>query len=416
MNTFDADVIVAGAGLAGATFALAAAQGGLDVILVDPVPFSTQLDASFDGRASAIAWSSFRQWQALGAGEDLAPVAERIERILVTDGKRPGAASGAGHGVFLRFDAAEISDRSEGEPMGWMVENRQSRVALSRALERSTVRLRTPVGLAGLEHDDFGVTAALSDGTSARAPLVVGAEGRASKVRDLSGIGVVGWPYPRSGVVATVKLGRPHDGIAHEVFLPDGALAILPLTDQRASLVWTEPHDRARALKAASLEAFTAHLSRRFGEFLGEVEVLEPRFVYPLSLLLADSLIAPRAALVGDAGHGIHPLAGQGLNLGLKDAAALAQVLVEARRLGEDIGGAAVLERYLRWRRFDNVTMAMMMDAFDRTFATDNPVVRGVRDLGMAAVNAVPAARRFFMAEAGGAVGDLPQLLRGEPL
>jgi len=416
MSTFDADVIVAGAGLAGATFALAAASGGLDVIVVDPAPFSTQLAASFDGRASAIAWASFRQWQALGMGADLAPVAQRIEKILVTDGKRPGAASGPGHGVFLRFDASEIADRSEGEPMGWMVENRQSRAALSRALERSSVRLRTPVGLEDLEVDPFGVTAILSDGSRVRAPLVVGAEGRASKVRDVSGIGVVGWPYPRSGVVATVKLERPHDGIAHEVFLPDGALAILPLTDQRASLVWTEPHDRARALKAASLEAFTAHLSRRFGDFLGEVEVLEPRFVYPLSLMLADSLTGPRVALVGDAGHGIHPLAGQGLNLGLKDAAALAETLVEARRLGEDIGSVPVLERYQAWRRFDNLTMAVMMDVFDRTFATDNPVVRGVRDLGMAAVNAVPAARRFFMAEAGGAVGHLPRLLRGEAL
>lgn len=416
MGNFDADVIVAGAGLAGATFALAAASGGLGVIVVDPAPFSTQLEASFDGRASAIAWASFRQWQALGMGDDLAPVAQPIQKILVTDGKRPGAASGAGHGVYLRFDAEEIADRSEGEPMGWMIENRQSRVALSKALERSTAKLRTPIGLAGLETDAFGAVVTLSDGSRLRAPLVVGAEGRASRVRDLSGIGVVAWPYPRSGVVATVRLERPHDGVAHEVFLPDGALAILPLTDQRASLVWTEPHERAKALKAASLEAFTAHLGRRFGEFLGEVEVLEPRFVYPLSLLLADSLIAPRAALVGDAGHGIHPLAGQGLNLGLKDAAALAEVLVDARRLGEDIGSAQVLARYQSWRRFDNVTMAVMMDAFDRTFATDNPIVRAVRDTGMAAVNAVPAARRFFMAEAGGAVGDLPRLLKGEAL
>lgn len=416
MSTFDADVIVAGAGLAGATFALAAAHGGLDVVLVDPAPFSTQLAPTFDGRASAIAWSSFRQWRVLGLEPDLAPVAQPIERILVTDGKRPGAASSAGHGVFLRFDAAEIGDRSEGEPMGWMVENRQSRQALSRALERSSVNLRTPVGLEGLEADGFGVTAILSDGSRVRAPLVVGAEGRASKVRDFAGIDTVGWAYPRSGVVATVKLEQPHGGVAHEVFLPDGALAILPLTDQRASLVWTEPHDRAKALKDASLEAFAAHLSRRFGEFLGRVEPLEPRFVYPLGLQLAETLAGPRAALVGDAGHVIHPLAGQGLNLGLKDAAALAETLVEARRLGEDIGSAPVLERYVRWRRFDNMAMAAMTDGFDRLFATDNPLVRGVRDAGMAAVNALPGARRFFMAEAGGAVGDVPRLLRGEAL
>lgn len=416
MSTFDADVIVAGAGLAGATFALAAAHGGLDVILVDPAPFSVQLEPAFDGRASAIAYSSFRQWRVLGVGEALKSVAQPIERILVTDGKRPGAASGAGHGVFLRFDASEIEDRAEGEPMGWMVENRQSRLALSQALERSSVRLIIPAGLAGLEEDPFGVTAALTTGQTLRAPLVVGAEGRASRVRDFAGIETVGWSYPRSGVVATVRLGRPHGGVAHEVFLPDGALAILPLTEQRASLVWTEPHDRAQALKAAGIEAFTAHLKRRFGDFLGEIEVLEPRFVYPLGLQLAETLVGPRAALVGDAGHVIHPLAGQGLNLGLKDAAALAEVLVEARRLGEDIGSAAVLERYVRWRRFDNLAMSAMTDGFDRLFATDNSLIRTVRDAGMAAVNAVPAARRFFMAEAGGAVGDLPRLLRGQPL
>lgn len=416
MRTFDADVIVAGAGLAGATFALAAAHGGLRVGLVDPLPFSAQLEPTFDGRASAIAYSSFRQWRVLGVAPRLEAVAQPIERILVTDGRRPGAASGKGLGVFLRFDAEEIADRSEGEPMGWMVENRQARVALSRALEASDIDLRTPARIRTLESDGVGVTATLDDGSSLTAPLVVGAEGRASMVRDWAGIETTGWPYPRSGVVATVRLGRPHGGVAHEVFLPDGALAILPLTDQRASLVWTEPHDRARALKTASLGAFTALLKRRFGEFLGEVEALEPRFVYPLGLQLAHSLAAPRAALLGDAGHAIHPLAGQGLNLGLKDAAALAEVLVEARRLGEDIGALSVLQRYDRWRRFDNLAMSAMTDGFDRLFATDNPLIRLVRDAGMAAVNVTGPARRFFMQEAGGAVGDLPRLLRGQPL
>lgn len=416
MRTFDADVIVAGAGLAGATFALAAAHGGLRVVLVDPLPFSAQLEPTFDGRASAIAYSSFRQWRVLGVAQHLEAVAQPIEKILVTDGRRPGAASGNGLGVYLRFDAEEIADRSEGEPMGWMVENRQARVALSRALEASDVDFRTPARIRSLEGDGVGVTAILDDGSSLTAPLVVGAEGRASMVRDWAGIETTGWPYPRSGVVATVRLGRPHGGVAHEVFLPDGALAILPLTDQRASLVWTEPHDRARALKTTSLEAFTALLKRRFGEFLGEVEALEPRFVYPLGLQLAQTLAAPRAALLGDAGHAIHPLAGQGLNLGLKDAAALAEVLVEARRLGEDIGALSVLQRYDRWRRFDNLAMSAMTDGLDRLFATDNPLVRLVRDAGMAAVNVTGPARRFFMQEAGGAVGDLPRLLRGQPL
>ena len=204
--------------------------------------------------------------------------------------------------------------------------------------------------------------------------------------------------------------------MAHEYFLPGGPFAILPLTDQRASLVWTEPKDRAGALRTASDMAFHAHLQRRFGEFLGPVRAEGPRFVYPLSMWLADEMWAPRIALLGDAAHAIHPIAGQGLNLGLKDAAALAEVLSDAARLGEDIGSDAVLERYAAWRRFDNVTVTAATDVFNRLFSNDNPLLRLARGVGIAAVNRIGPARRFFMAEAGGSVGDLPRLLRGEAL
>jgi 2-octaprenyl-6-methoxyphenol hydroxylase len=204
--------------------------------------------------------------------------------------------------------------------------------------------------------------------------------------------------------------------VAHEYFLPSGPFAILPLTERRASLVWTEPTRRGEALRGARDEVFHAHLRRRFGDFLGEVEAHGPRFVYPLSLQLAARLTAPRLALIGDAAHGIHPLAGQGLNLGLKDAAVLAQVLAEAARLGEDIGSLAVLERYARWRRLDNVAVALACDGFNRVFSNDYPALRLARDAGMALVNRIGPARRFFMQEAGGALGDLPRLLRGEAL
>lgn len=416
MSAFDADVIVAGAGMAGVTFALAAAHGGLEVIVVDPAPFDQQLAPTFDGRASAIAYSCLRQWRVLGLGERLAPHASPIERILVTDARGAGPAAAPPWPVFLRFDAEEIAERAAGEPLGWMIENRRIRQALAGALAESGVRLMAPAAAVGVERDAGGASLRLTDGRTLRAPLVVGAEGRTSKVREAARIDVIGWSYPRSGVVATVRLERSHEGVAHELFMPQGPLAILPLTDQRANLVWTEAHHRARALKDASPLAFAAHLGRRFGEHVGGFTVEGPRFVYPLGLQLAETLAVERIALLGDAGHAIHPLAGQGLNLGLKDAAALAEVLVEARRLGEDIGSLAVLDRYQRWRRFDIAAMAMATDGFDRLFSTDEAVVRAVRDLGMAVVNRIGPARRFFMREAGGDLGDLPRLLRGEAL
>jgi 2-octaprenyl-6-methoxyphenol hydroxylase len=233
-------------------------------------------------------------------------------------------------------------------------------------------------------------------------------------IRQEAGIGAIGWDYAQVGVVATVKLGRPHDGVAHEYFLPSGPFAILPLTGDRASLVWTESARAGAALKTARDEMFHAHLQRRFGEFLGAAVREGPVFTYPLSLQLAERLTAPRVALLGDAAHGVHPIAGQGLNLGLKGAAALAETLVEAARLGEDIGSEAVLERYAAWRRFDTATLAAGMDLFVRLFSNDHPLLRLGRGLGMAAVNRVGPARKFFMQEAGGAVGDLPKLLRGE--
>jgi 2-octaprenyl-6-methoxyphenol hydroxylase len=254
----------------------------------------------------------------------------------------------------------------------------------------------------------------LADGRILRAPLVVGAEGRGSVAREVAGIETMGWSYGQSGVVATVALEHDHQGVAHEYFLPSGPFAILPLTGRRASLVWTESTRRGEALRGARDEVFHAHLRRRFGDFLGRVEAQGPRFVYPLSIQLATRLTAPRLALLGDAAHAIHPLAGQGLNLGLKDAAALAQVLAEALRLGEDIGSEAVLERYARWRRLDNLAVSLACDGFNRLFSNNNPLLRAARGAGLAAVGRIGPARRFFMQEAGGALGDLPRLLRGE--
>ncbi len=413
---FDADVLIAGAGMAGATLALALKSGGLEPVLIDPTPFERQLAPTFDGRSSAIAFSCFRQWRTLGLAPLMEPHAQRMDHILVTDGRSPGAATPGQTPFFLHFDAAEIADRVAGEPLGYMIENRRTRAALAEAVETAGIRVIAPARVVGVEVDGPAGVVRLADGETLRAPLVVGAEGRGSPVRAAAGIDAVGWDYPQSGVVCTVKLEQPHGGVAHEYFLPGGPFAILPLTENRASLVWTEKRDRAEALKAARPEVFMAHLNRRFGEFLGRVEVVGPVFSYPLSLSIAERFTARRIALLGDAAHGVHPIAGQGLNLGLKGAAALAEVLVEATRLGEDIGSEAVLDRYAAWRRFDTMTLAAGMDAFVWLFSNDNPLVRLARGVGMAAVNRVAPARRFFMHEAGGAVGDLPRLLKGEVL
>lgn len=415
-ETFDADVIIAGAGMAGATLALALKSAGLEPILIDPIVFDDQVAPTFDGRASAIAFASFRQWRTLGLAAEIEPHAQRIEQILVTDGFSPGAAARKPTPFYLRFDSTEIADRSEGEPLGYMLENRRSRAALAAGVGRAGIRVEAPAKVAAVEFDGRAARVSLEDGRILTAPLVVGAEGRGSIVRRAAKIGAIGWDYPQTGVVATVRLERGHEGVAHEYFLPGGPFAILPLTDDRASLVWTESRAKGAALKAASPEAFHAHLQRRFGEFLGAARLEGPVFTYPLSLQLAERFCAPRTALLGDAAHGIHPIAGQGLNLGLKGAAALAEVLVEAARLGEDIGSEAVLERYARWRRFDTVMLAAATDVFTRLFSNDNPLLRTARGVGMAAVNRIGPARRFFMADAGGAAGDLPRLLRGEAL
>jgi len=411
------DVIVIGGGMAGATLALALRSGGLRPIVVERAPMSDQWDETFDGRASAIAFSAFRQWRALGLAPHLEPHAQRIEQILVTDGRSPGASAPRAPSPFgLRFDSGEIAERVEGEPLGYMLENRRIRLALAEGLKASDIQVLAPATLARVEVEAGGASAMLADGRTLSAPLVVAADGRGSQVRKMASIGVVGWPYKQSGVVATVDLERPHDGVAHEHFLPSGPFAILPLTGNRASLVWTEQTDQAKALMAVRPEAFQAYLDRRFGEFLGKATAQANRFNYPLSLELAERMTAPRIALLGDAAHGVHPIAGQGLNLGLKDIAALAQVLVDARRLGEDIGSTLVLERYARWRRFDNVMLAAATDGFTRLFSNDNPLLRLARGAGMSAVNALGPARRFFMEEAGGATGELPRLLRGEAL
>jgi 2-octaprenyl-6-methoxyphenol hydroxylase len=414
----DFDVVIAGGGMAGATLALALAQARLRVAVVDAAAPDTRVAPAFDGRTSAVAFANFRQWRALGLGEALSAQAQPITEILITDGPAPGARRGAPLPAFLHFDVDEVAAETGGEPLGWVLENRYIRAALNTALATSDVT--TFVGAVQVvSAAPSGATVTLKDGRKLRATVVVGADGRASRVRTASGIGVQGWAYGQAGVVATLALEHPHSGVAHQHFLPGGPLAILPLVgdasaEHRASLVWTERSDRAEALLAASPQAFEAHLARRFGEMLGRPRLIGPRMAYPLRLQVADRITAPRIALIGDAAHVIHPIAGQGLNLGLKDVGALADVLIAAGRIGEDIGSEMVLDRYAGWRRFDGAGLAMATDLLTRLFSNDALPLRIARDLGLAAVNNAPALRRLFMREAGAGLGDLPQLLQGE--
>jgi 2-octaprenyl-6-methoxyphenol hydroxylase len=399
------DVIIGGGGFVGLSLALALARKGLAVTVADPVTPAVAADAKFDGRVSALSYAALRMFRALQVWPELAAEAQPIEQILVTDaalGKSPSPFS-------LHFDGQEI-----GGPLGAIAENRAIRRALYGAVARQPrIRLIAPSGVAALKIEGAMATAQLTDGTALDAPLVVAADGRDSRLREDMGIGSVGWSYAQSGIVATVTHARPHNGTAYEHFLPAGPFAILPLTGNRSSLVWTEKTAVAAEMMQRDNAGFVAEIARRFGDHLGAVTCDGPRWSYPLRFHLARDYVRPRFALAGDAAHGIHPIAGQGLNLGLRDAAALADVIVDAAELGRDIGALDVLKAYERWRRFDSFATGLTMDALNRLFANDIAPLRGLRDLGMGLVDKIGPLRRALMREAGGDTGKLPSLMQG---
>jgi 2-octaprenyl-6-methoxyphenol hydroxylase len=402
-----ADVVVSGGGMVGLSLGLALAQGGFRTVVADVTPMTAQLDPKFDGRVSALAYASIRMYRALGVWDALEKEAQPIREILVTDGA-PGRAASP---FSLHFDAQEVG----ASQLGAIVENRHIRAALQgKALSEKNLTVLAPAAVKSISTEAGGVTALLGNGETVAARLAIAADGRVSPLRDAAGIKTIGWSYPQIGIVATVEHERPHNGVAYEHFLPAGPFAILPMTGNRASLVWTEEKAKAPALLALDEDRFNEELARRFGAHLGAVKATGPRWSYPLSFHIARDFVKPRFALAGDCAHGIHPIAGQGLNLGLKDAAALAEVLLDAARLGQDIGALDVLKRYERWRRFDSVTLAASTDALNRLFSNDIEPLRVLRDIGMGLVDSIGPARRFFMRHAGGDVGKLPRLMRGE--
>lgn len=404
------DILIVGGGLNGPALALALSQGGFSVTVVDARPAPARAEAGFDGRAYALAIASKRLLTMIGLWAGLADKAQPILKIKASDGL---AGSGPAP-FFLTFDADEIEEG----PMGFLVEDRYLYAAFLAAMQADpNITLLSGETVVAQEVTAAGVQVTLASGRSLQARVLVGCDGRTSGTAERAGIRRSGWSYGQTALVTAVHHEKPHNGIAHQYFMPAGPLAILPLVGgHHSSIVWAETDATAAAIQALPDAEYLAALRPRFGSFLGEISLAGARFTYPLNLTLANGFVAPRLALVGDAAHGVHPIAGQGLNLGLRDVGALAQVLIEAARRGEDIGALDVLTRYQTWRRFDSTSLALGMDGVNRLFSNSNPLLRLARDAGLGLVNASPALRRGFMRQAAGLTGDLPKLLAGKAI
>lgn len=403
------DVIIAGGGLNGPALALALAQAGFHVTLVDARPDGARAAEGFDGRAYALALASQRLLAALGVWPEVAREATAIEAIRTSD----GVPQGASVPFFLSFDRGELDEG----PMGFLLEDRYLHKALVAAMAAEPkIRRLSGVSVVAQEAGAEAISVTLSTGEALSARLLVGCDGRGSGVAGRAGIRRQGWGYGQTALVNALQLDAPHGGVAHQVFLPGGPVAILPLSGDRVSIVWSEEERAAARIRDLPDSDYLDLLMEKIGHLTGPAQLTGDRFSYPLSLSLAESYIAPRVALAGDAAHGIHPIAGQGLNLGLRDVAALAEVLADARARGEDLAAGNVLERYQTWRRFDATSLALGMDVVNRLFSNHSPLARGLRGLGMRAVAALDAPRRSFIREAAGLSGELPRLLQGRRL
>jgi 2-octaprenyl-6-methoxyphenol hydroxylase len=408
------EILIAGGGMVGMATAIGLAQAGIDCVVVDVEAASQQMAEAYDGRSSAIAYGSQQALKSLGIWPGMADAAEPILDIRVSDG-RPGEPAAP---LFLHYDHLESGLDA---PFGAIVENRATRRALlARLAELPQVKVIAPARVAGLAPGAGLLTASLEGGPEVVASLVVAADGARSALRTKAGIGVAEFNYAQTGIVCTVTHELAHEGVAHEHFLPAGPFAMLPMTDHeglhRSSIVWTERRDLVPALLALDDDSFSAEIERRFGDTLGRIRVLGRRWSYPLRLIHAESYVANRLVLIGDAAHAIHPIAGQGLNLGLRDVAALAEVLADAHRLGLDMGAGDVLADYQRWRRFDTMLLIAVTDSLNRLFSNDVAPIRLLRDAGLGIVNRMAPVKRLLMRHAMGAAGSRPRLLRGLPL
>jgi 2-octaprenyl-6-methoxyphenol hydroxylase len=401
-----ADAIIFGGGLVGLALASALDASGVSAIVVDPADPDLRKDASFDGRTSAVSSSSMAMLRTIGVADRLAEPGCPIRRIAVADGLQPGG---------LHFDP------DDDEPLGWMHENRHLRAALrARAEAGKTTWLLWKSRVGSVDRGDHGVTVALEDGRKLHAPLLIAADGRNSPMRESAGIRVAHWRYDHQAIVSVLRHERPHDHVAYEIFYPSGPFALLPMSDDegghRSAIVWSVPQDDAAGWLALNDEDFAAEAEAAMGGFLGKVALLAPRSSYPLGFHHAAQITEKRLALAGDAAHAIHPIAGQGLNLGFRDAAALAEVLVEGARLGLDLGDAQLLDRYQRWRSLDSLMVAMATDSLTRIYGVPGRTASAIRRFGMSLVGRIGPLRDRLMSEARGTSGDLPLLLRGLPI
>jgi 2-octaprenyl-6-methoxyphenol hydroxylase len=400
------DVIIFGGGLVGLALASALDSSGLSAIVVDPADPSLRKHASFDGRTSAVSSSSMRMLETIGVAKHLAEPGCPIWRIAVADGLKPGG---------LHFEPGDS------EPLGFMNENRHLRAALeARAESGKNLWLLWKSKVERVDRSESGVVVALEDGRRLQAPLLVGADGRSSKTREAAGINIARWKYDHQAIVSVVRHQRPHEHVAYEIFYPGGPFALLPMNDQpaghRSAIVWSVPEEDAAGWLSLSDEDFAAEAEAAMGGFLGKIEMIAPRSSYPLGFHHAAEITAQRLALVGDAAHAIHPIAGQGLNLGFRDVAALAQVLVEGARLGLDLGDTQLLGRYQRWRSLDALSVAFATDTLTRIYGVPGRTASAVRRFGMGLVGKISPLRDRLMNEARGTSGDLPLLLRGLPI
>jgi 2-octaprenyl-6-methoxyphenol hydroxylase len=400
-------IVIGGGAFAGLALALALRQGlgtGIPVVVADP---ALAMRPSRDPRATAIVAACRRLFEAIGVWDEVRAEAQPILDMVVTDSNLDDAT----RPVFLTF----AGDVEPGEPFAHMIENQRLIDALTARAEAAGVDLRATAVTSYDVHAE-GIDVALADGGAVQASLLIAADGAKSKLRERAGIATHGWDYDQSGIVVTVGHERDHQGRAEEHFLPAGPFAILPLTGKRSSLVWTERRGEAARIVGLSESEFHNELEQRFGLHLGEIKALDRPRAFPLSYFVARSFIAERLALVGDAAHVIHPIAGQGLNMGLKDVAALAEVVVDAARLGIDIGQADVLERYQRWRRFDTMAMGLATNSLNFLFSNKSSLLRTVRDIGLGIVDRAPPLKNMFIRQAAGLTGEMPRLLKGEAL
>jgi 2-octaprenyl-6-methoxyphenol hydroxylase len=401
-----ADVIIFGGGLVGLALASALDSSGLSAIVVDPSDPAPRAKASFDGRTSAVSSSSMRMLETIGVADELAEPGCPIWRIAVADGLKPGG---------LHFDP------DDGEPLGFMHENRHLRSALqARAETGKNVWLLWHSKVTRLDRADHGVVVALEDGRKLSAPLLVAADGRNSTTREAAGINVARWKYDHQAIVSVLRHERPHEHIAYEIFYPAGPFALLPMNDDkighRSAIVWSVPDEDTVGWLSLTDDDFAAEAEAAMGGFLGKIDMLAPRSSFPLGFHHAAQITEKRLALVGDAAHAIHPIAGQGLNLGFRDVAALAQVLVEGARLGLDLGDRQLMDRYQRWRSLDALSVAFATDSLTRVYGIPGMAASAIRRFGMGLVGRVSPLRNRLMNEARGTSGDLPLLLRGLPI